>query len=77
MAVSRRAIILNNCTGCLLLESKKQEFTAYKDGIFYTPLNTTLPTLPAMPVFAAFPGFDLAAVIPRARFIDDGIPFGD
>ena len=53
--------------GRSLLESKKQEFTAYKNSILYSPLNTPLPTLPTMPVLAALPLGALAAVIPRAR----------
>jgi len=35
--------------GRSLYESKKQEFTAYKDILLYAPLNTPLPATPAPP----------------------------
>lgn len=53
--------------GRSLLESKKQEFTAYKNLILYAPINTPLPTLPVMPALGAIPVGALASCVARAR----------
>jgi len=53
--------------GRSLYESKKQEFTAYKDTLLYAPLNTPLPAVPAAPAVGSQPIGGLAACVARAR----------
>lgn len=53
--------------GRSLYESKKQEFTAYKDILLYAPLNTPLPGTPVPPTVGTLPDGALPACVPRAR----------
>jgi len=53
--------------GRSLYESKRQEFTAYKDILLYAPLNAPLPGTPAPPVVGALVVGALAACVARAR----------
>ena len=53
--------------GRSLYESKKQEFTAYKDILLYAALNTPLPGTPVPPTVGALGPGALAACVARAR----------
>ena len=53
--------------GRSLYESKRQEFTAYKDILLYAPLNAPLPATPTAPSVGALPLGALAACVARAR----------
>jgi len=61
------ASVAHAVNGRSLYESKKQEFTAYKDILLYAPLNTPLPGTPAPPVVGALGLGALAACVARAR----------
>ena len=61
------ATVAHAVNGRSLYESKKQEFTAYKDILLYAPLNTPLPGTPTAPVVGALPAGALAACVARAR----------
>jgi hypothetical protein len=66
-AATDATTIAHAVNGRSLYESKKQEFTAYKDILLYAPLNAPLPTTPAVPVIGVLPPGSLAACIARAR----------
>ena len=53
--------------GRSLYESKKQEFSAYKELLLYSDLNTPLPGTPAAPAVGTLPLGALAAGVARAR----------
>jgi len=61
------ATVSHAVNGRSLYESKKQEFTAYKDILLYAPLNTPLPTTPTAPVVGTLAIGALAACVARAR----------
>lgn len=60
-------VVSHGVQGRSLHESKKQEFTAYKDILLYATLNTPLPTTPVPPAVGALPAGSLSACIARAR----------
>ena len=59
--------------GRSLYESKKQEFTAFKNIVLYGAVNTPLPAVPTAPVVADFAGGSLAAIVPRTRLMVERI----
>lgn len=66
-AVNDSLTIAHAVNGRSLYESKKQEFTAYKDILLYALLNTPLPSTPVAPVVGSPPIGALAACVLRAR----------
>ncbi|MCG3138305.1 MAG: hypothetical protein HJJLKODD_02167 [Phycisphaerae bacterium] len=66
-AATDAATIAHAVNGRSLYESKKQEFTAYKDILLHAPLNTPLPTTPAAPAVGALGAGAQAACIAHAR----------
>ena len=66
-AAADAGTVAHAVNGRSLYESKKQEFTAYKDILLYAPLNAPLPATPAAPVVGALPVGALAACVARAR----------
>lgn len=56
-----------------LFESKKQEVTAMKNIILYSPVNTPMPVAPSQPAPIAFLIGALAAVVPRTRLLVERI----
>ena len=66
-AATDAASVAHAVNGRSLYESKKQEFTAYKDILLYAPLNAPLPATPAAPAVGALPVGALAACVARAR----------
>jgi len=66
-AAADAGTVAHAVNGRSLYESKKQEFTAYKDILLYAPLNTPLPGTPAAPAVGALGAGALAACVARAR----------
>ena len=66
-AAADAGTVAHAVNGRSLYESKKQEFTAYKDILLYAPLNTPLPAVPAVPAVGTPPVGGLAACVARAR----------
>ncbi len=66
-ATADAATVSHAVNGRSLYESKKQEFSAYKDILLYAPLNTPLPGTPIPPVVGALGPGSLAACVARAR----------
>lgn len=66
-AATDAATVSHAVNGRSLYESKKQEFTAYKDILLYAPLNAPLPGTPAPPAVGTLGLGALAACVARAR----------